>query len=154
MSASSRKGLPDPRLAAAIVASVPLGLFVLDQKGRFLYLNQLAERFLEQVCGRSRDQLLGKSFWQDCPEVADSVFVREHHLALAEKRALELEVFYPALGRWFLFHAPPAEDACCIYFRDVTDCVRLERELRLCREQLAASEQQNNWLALLLSSMN
>ena len=86
------------------------------------------------MCGRRRDELLGKSFWEQCPEVADSVFAREYRRALAEKRALELEAFYPALGRWFLFHAPPAEDVHCIFFHDVTDRVRLERAFHLRRE--------------------
>jgi PAS domain S-box-containing protein len=140
MSVSSMEGLPDPRLEAAIVAGVLMGLFVLDDKGRLLYFNRFAERFFEQVCGRSREELLGKSFWQKCPEVADSVFVKEYRQALAGQRNLELVVCYPALGRWFLFHAPPAEDVHCIFFHDVTERVRLERELRLLREQLAASE--------------
>jgi PAS domain S-box-containing protein len=142
MSVSSKEGLCEPHLEAVIVASVPLGLYVLDRQGRFLYLNRLAERFFEQTCGRSRNELLGKSFWEQCPEVADSAFAKEYRQALAEERALELEAFYPALGRWFLFRAPPAEDVRCIYFQDVTDRVRLERDLRLRREQLAAKQGQ------------
>jgi PAS domain S-box-containing protein len=129
----------EARLEAAIVDSILMGLFVLDDKGRLLFLNRFAERFFEQVCGRSRKEVLGKSFWKKCPEVADSVFVKEYRQALAEQRTLELVVGYPALGRWFLFHAPPAEVVHCIFFHDVTERVRLERELRLLREKLAAS---------------
>jgi PAS domain S-box-containing protein len=145
VSVTSKEQLRDPPLEAAILASIPLGLYVLDRAWRFLYLNGLAERFFAQVCGRSPEQLLGRNFWQECPEVADSAFAKEYHQALAQGRALEMECFYPALGRWFLIQATPAQDIRCVYFHDVTDRVRLEREVRLRREQLAAQNlEQNN----------
>jgi hypothetical protein len=134
------EGLPDP---SPEDTSGLLGLFLLDDRGRLLYLNRFARRFFEQVCGRWWAELLGQNFWQQCPEVADSVFAREYRQALAEQRTLDLAVFYPALGRWFLFHAPLCEDVRCIFVLDAADRVRLERGFYLLREQVAAVEEQN-----------
>jgi len=140
MSSQHEQPPGDPRLETAILASVPLGLYVLDRDWRFLYLNPLAERFFEQLCGRSRAQLLGKNIWEQCPDVADSTFSKEYHQADTEQRAFELETFYPQLKRWFIILAPVAQDLRCIYFHDVTERTRLERELRLRVEQLAETD--------------
>jgi PAS domain S-box-containing protein len=138
---SPRAETPDERrLETAIVESIPLGLYVLDPDWRFLYLNAPAERFFEQLAGQSRDELLGKSIWETCPEVADSTFSKEYHQAVTEQRSFELETFYPQLKRWFAILAPYSPDIRCVYFRDVTARTRLERELRLRVEQLAESD--------------
>ena len=47
-------------LETALLASIPFGLYVLDADWRFLFLNPPAERFFEQVCGHTREQLAGE----------------------------------------------------------------------------------------------
>jgi two-component system CheB/CheR fusion protein len=128
------------RPETAILAGLPLAVFVLDREGRFTYLNPLAERFFEQVAGRGRDGLLGRPIWQACPEVADSPFAREYERAAAERRDFELEVCYPALDRWFIIRASLAEDCRAFFLQDVTDQVRLERLARQRGEEMAEAE--------------
>ena len=135
-----KQSAAEPRLETAIVESIPLGLYVLDRDWCFLYLNAPAERFFHQLTGRVRAELLGKSIWEACPEVADSTFSKEYQQAVTEQRTLELETYYPQLKRWFAVLAPFAPDIRCVYFRDVTERTRLERELRLRLEQLAESD--------------
>jgi hypothetical protein len=127
----------DRQLATVILAGVPVGVFALDWEWRFLYLNGQAERFFQRVSGRTRDYLLGKSIWEECPEVADSTFAREYHQASEEDRTFELEVYYPGLNRWFSVMAPPVQEVRCFYFQEITDRIRMQRELRLRRERLA-----------------
>src|SRR5205807_3164075 len=93
-----------------------------------------------RLCGRARGQLLGKSLWDECAEVADSSFSKEYRQALAEQRTFELEVFYPALNRWFLFLASPSEECRSISVTDITSRVSLEKALHARVERLAASE--------------
>jgi PAS domain S-box-containing protein len=130
----------DRRLEQAILDSIPLGVFVLGREWQFLYLNPRAERFFEQLSGRSRDQLLGRNIWQECPEVADSTFSREYTKAAADERTFEVEIFYPTLNRWFSILAGPSQDIRCFYFRDITDRVRLNRNLRQLLEQLTEAD--------------
>jgi PAS domain S-box-containing protein len=131
MDSQRAAGPSEPRLETAIVQSIPLGLYVLDQDWRFLYLNASAERFFEQLAGHTPEELLGKNIWETCPEVADSTFSKEYHQAVTEQRSFELETFYPQLKRWFAILAPYSPDIRCVYFRDVTARTRLERVLRL-----------------------
>jgi PAS domain S-box-containing protein len=126
----------EQQVGQAVLDTLPLGLFVLDRQWHFLYLNDHAGRLFEQLCGHSRAQLLGNNFWEVCPEVADSTFSREFNQALADQRPFALEVYYAPLNRWFEVVASPAVDIRCFYFRDITDRVRLERELRVLAEQL------------------
>jgi two-component system CheB/CheR fusion protein len=124
----------------SILNPLPLGLFVLDREGRFLYLNAIAQRFFQEVCHRPPAELLGQVIWEKCPEVADSAFTKEHHEALAEQRAFELEVFYPTLKRWFVLLASLDGEQHCFYFRDTTEQRRVERELRVQIEHLAEAD--------------
>jgi signal transduction histidine kinase len=129
-----------PGLSLSLLDDIPLGLVVLDREWCFLYLNPIAERFFEQLSGRTRAQLLGKSIWQECPEVADSTFAKEYRQAAAERRTFELEVYYPALARWFLLLAAPAENPRPIYLQDITARKALERSLHLRLEEMAAAD--------------
>src|SRR5262249_60433017 len=84
---------------AAILAGLPVGVFVLDRQGRITHLNARAEWFFARVANRRRDQLLGKPIWEAFPEIADSPFAREYERATAERRDFDLEAYYPAPGR-------------------------------------------------------
>jgi two-component system CheB/CheR fusion protein len=124
----------------SLLDNLPWGLFVLDRDWRFTYLNPFAEHFFEQLSGRPRGRLLGQSIWEQCPEVADSSFSKEYRQAQAEQRTFELEAFYPALDRWYLFLALPSEDCRVISLADISSRVRLEKALHTRVERMAAAE--------------
>lgn len=64
---------------SAVLESLTDGVFALDREFRFTYLNGIAAAFL----GCTRDELLGTSLLDECPEVRDS------DLGLALSRVLE-----------------------------------------------------------------
>jgi hypothetical protein len=113
-----------------------LGLFVLRGQGEVVYLNPYAERFFKRLANLDRGQLLGRPLWSACPEVADSPFVREYARAAAEHRDFQLEVYYPALGRWFTIEANLAGDYKPFFLQDVTRRVFLERAAQPQAEEL------------------
>jgi two-component system CheB/CheR fusion protein len=125
---------------AALLAGTPQGLLLLDQAGRVKLLNATAARFFRQVSSRPPEPLVGKSIWEECPEVADSAFARECLKAEAEQRAFRLESYLPGLGRWLAFHGTRLPEGLCVTFEDVTERVLLERSLRDQAEQLAEAD--------------
>jgi signal transduction histidine kinase/ActR/RegA family two-component response regulator len=131
-------GPEDARQRAALVAGVPVGLFVLDPEGRMAVLNPEAARFFQRVSGRGPEELVGKSLWQECPEVADSTFAKECQRVEAEHRPFQLETYFPGLRRWFAFHGTRSPEGLCIAVLDVTERVALEKSLRARAEELAA----------------
>jgi PAS domain-containing protein len=131
------------RQDTALLDALPLGLFILDRQGSFVYLNTYAERFFEQVANHRRDQLLDQPIWQACPEVADSPFVREYARAFAEQRDFDLEICHPTLGRWFAIRAAPAEGLTAFFLQDITHRVNLERAARQLAGELEGVEGAN-----------
>ena len=118
-------------VAADILERVTDGFFALDPQGRFIYVNRSAERIL----GRTRDELLGWSFWQMFPEATERRIFRKYQRAVGELVPVEFEDTVPALGRTFRVRLFPSEQGVSVYFRDITEEKQTQEELRASEEQ-------------------
>jgi PAS domain S-box-containing protein len=114
--------------------SITDAFFALDNEWRFTYLNSEAER----VLSRSRKELLGKNVWDEFPETMGSTFYREYHRAIAQRITVEFEEYYPPLQTWFEVKGYPSEIGLLVYFRDVNERKRAEKEIREYEERLRA----------------
>jgi hypothetical protein len=102
-----------------------------DADCRFVYLNRVAGRFMQ----KPRDQVIGKSLWEEVPALRGSLVDHMFHQVFDNHVAVHFEYFFPVSNRWFGIHAHPAQNrGLTVYFRDVSD--RKLAELRL-RETLA-----------------
>ena len=117
---------PTDTPTAEVLARITDAVFALDEEWRFTYLNEQAERVLQ----RDEDGLLGTVIWNAFPEAVDSTFQREYERAMATQEPVNFEEFYPPLNAWFDVHAYPSETGLSVYFRDVTERVRQQHELR------------------------
>jgi signal transduction histidine kinase/ActR/RegA family two-component response regulator len=129
--------LRERREKAALLTGIPLGIILLDPEGHITLCNPEAARVLRLVSGRNPEQLLGKSIWQECPEIADSTFARALRQAEAEGRPCELETYLPRLRRWFAFRGTRSPEGLCLTFQDVTERTQLEKSLRARAEESA-----------------
>ena len=102
--------------------SISEAFFTLDFEWRLTYLNRETERMAE----RSRDELLGKILWEEFPDLVGSIADTEYRRAIAEKRAVEFELPYRPLNRYFRVRAYPSPDGLTVYFADVSDRRRLQ----------------------------
>ncbi len=109
------------------------GLLILDEDGRFSYVNRSAE----QLFGASRESLLGEVMDARLPQRQDSAFHRAAARAVETGQPQRVIAFADHLGRWIEADGYPSDLGLVVYFRDVTD--RVAREHRL--EQLAEAEQ-------------
>ena len=112
--------------ARTILESITDGFCALDREWRFTYVNRQAEVLL----GRSRDDLLGRSHWDEYPATLGTETERAYRRAVAENVAVAFEVFYPPHGRWYEVHAYPSPDGLAVYFRDATERRRAADTLR------------------------
>ncbi len=108
--------------------------FTLDGEWRFTYLNADAER----VLARRREELLGRSVWEEFPEAVELAFYREYKRAVEDQATVTFEEFYPPLESWFEVRAYPLEDGLAVYLRDINDRKRMEEEFRGSQERMRA----------------
>jgi len=109
----------------AVLDRVSDAFFALDHEWRFTYLNEQAERLLD----RPRDDLVGRSVWDEFPEAADSTFADEYRRAMQTQETVAFEEYFPPLATWFEVRAYPSESGLSVYFRDVSGRKASERAL-------------------------
>lgn len=109
-----------------ILESITDAFIALDDEWQFTYVNAQAEALLE----RSRDELVGRTVWNEFPEVLGSRFHEKYQTAIEENVTVEFVEYYPPLNRWFEVKAFPFEDGLSVYFDDVTDRIEARESLR------------------------
>ncbi len=110
-----------------ILESITDGFITFDRDWRCIYVNAAAARFLR----RTRDELLGKMFWETFPEALKLKFFTEFTRATSENVPVRFEEFYPKpLNAWFECHCYPTNNGLTVYFRDVTEKIRAEETIR------------------------
>ena len=117
--------------ATTILESITDAFFALDHDWRFTYVNREAERLLE----KSRDELLGRSIWEEFREAVGTRFFREYQRAMTERVTVEFEEFYRPLNNWFEVHAYPSPEGLSVYFHEVTERRRAADALRESEER-------------------
>ncbi len=131
--------------AMDILESITEGFFGLDREWRFTYLNGEAQR----VLGRTLNELVGKVIWDAYPDLVGSEFEQAYRRAMTDHEPSTVVAYYPDHDRWYEVHPYPATDGISVYFRNVTEQKRADRE----RERLiAASERERRIYEAALSN--
>lgn len=123
------------RRANTILESIADGFMTLDSDWRVTFLNSRGEEILRPL-GKSRDQLLGKPFWEAFPQTQDSIFEETYRRAVREQTTASVEAFYPPLDSWFDVRAYPSGDGLSIYFLDISERKRAEAHRELLVKEL------------------
>jgi PAS domain S-box-containing protein len=110
-----------------VLESTTDGLVVLDQDGRYTYVNEQAAR----IVALTPAEMIGKTQWEIFPRVHDTEFGHRYQEAIATGNPVHFDSFYPEpLNAWLECHCYPSEAGVSVYFRDVTEQKRTERALR------------------------
>ncbi len=99
-----------------VLESTTDGFFSLSSDWVITYCNS---KFLDTF-GLVKEQVIHHNLWELFPDALDSPFAVGLERALTANIPIELEEFYPGLGRWFYVKAYPVEPGLAIYFQDVT----------------------------------
>lgn len=109
-----------------ILESITDAFFAVDRDWRFTHVNREAERLLK----RPREELLGRSLWEEFAAASGTTFEREYRRAAAERTTVEFEACYQPLDIWVDVRAYPSDEGLSVFFRDVTERKRAEERLR------------------------
>ena len=107
-----------------ILESISDAFFAVDKRGRFSYVNNQAEKLLQQP----RQELIGRIIWGQIPFMVtgfDDALVR----AMNEKMSSSVEGYYEPLDIWIEAHVYPGEDGISVYFRDISERKQAEEKL-------------------------
>ena len=122
---------PPDSAADHILESITDAFYALDHEWRFTYVNAQAERLV----ARRREDLLGRSVWDEFPEAVGSAFEREYRHAVEDQVAISVTEFFPPLDTWFEVRAFPSEDGLSVFFQNVNERRRQEQALRESEER-------------------
>src|ERR687886_211193 len=100
--------------------------FALDTQWRFSYVNYKAAQYLQ----RSPEELFGKNFWEEFPDLVNSVFYDQYHKAVAKQVGVIFEKYYRPLKVWWEVRVFPGRDGISVFFHDITQRKKMESELR------------------------
>ena len=117
----------------AILESMVEGYIVMDSTWVFVAVNRKAEHMLS----RRRDDLLGRSIWTSCMELAGSLMRVEFERAVRQQKSAEFQMPLPETALWLRVHAYPSGDGVTAFLQDITPQVLASEELR---KSLAAKE--------------
>ncbi len=92
------------------------GLFTLNRRGRFTFVNHEAERLLR----RSAADLLGRRLQEAVPETEGSAFEQHCRHAVISSQSAAFEEYFPALRCWFDVRAYPTSEGLVVYFHDIS----------------------------------
>lgn len=118
--------LPKGISAEEILANFSEAFLVLDRDWRIVYANEEAAR----INRKQPEKFLGVSHWEEWPATVGTEIERQYRRVMDERVPAQFEHFYDGASRlWLEIHAYPCEVGIAIYYRDITERKRAEREL-------------------------
>jgi PAS domain S-box-containing protein len=115
-----------------ILESISDAFYAVDHDWKLTYFNRKAE----ELWGRTREDLLGKVYWDEFPQAAGGAIHQAHLRAAREQRVITVEAMSPVLNHWVDVTIFPADGGLSVYLRDITRRKQSEDALKRFTETL------------------
>ena len=119
------------RRISNILESVTDGFLALDRNYTVTYWNKEAER----IVGKSRHEAMGKNLWELYPKAIQLKFYSEYERALKENISLQFQEYLEEIDGWLELTVYPSEEGLSVFFKDITNRIKAEKELQDVKEQ-------------------
>ena len=106
--------------------SITDGFFTMDSSWRVTYVNKETEGIWQ----KSREELIGKVFWELFPNALGTLLHDRYQQAMSERIPVAFEFQVPGMTKWLEERVYPAKDGLSVYFRDITARKATEDALR------------------------
>ncbi|MFC6905921.1 bacterio-opsin activator domain-containing protein [Halalkalicoccus tibetensis] len=114
-----------------LIGRVTDAFYGLDSEWRFTYLNERADELINP----EGKELIGETVWEQFPGALDTGFEEQYRRAMETQTPVAFEEHYPEpLDSWFEVRAYPSETGLSVYFQDIDDRKRRERQLETLNE--------------------
>lgn len=109
-----------------ILESITDAFFAIDRDWCFSYANPQTE----QLLNRDPKDFIGKNMWEEFPGLAGTEFETAYRAAMNENLQTAFTAYYPDHERWYEVRVFPSASGITIYFRNVTNRIQTEENLR------------------------
>ena len=123
---AQRKSEESARHLAEILDNISEGFLSLDLDWRFNHVNRAAEKIVRFT----REEMLGRGFWELFPTLRGTRFETELRRAMAYQIGVHLEDYFPAYDIWLDLNTGYNQYGLAILLRDVTEQRRFNEQLR------------------------
>ncbi len=110
----------------SLVERISDGFMSLDESWKITYMNTVAEDLL----GKPGGTLLGKSFWSEFPEHIGGILDTTFRESMVKQRNVFMTEYAVAPDKWIEGTVYPSAEGVTVYFRDINEKKRLEKELQ------------------------
>lgn len=110
-----------------IMERITDGFAALDQNLCYTYVN----RQLEQMVGKSFDELIGRNVWDVFPDAVGGATFKAIQEAHTKQTYIVMEDYYPPLNLWQENRIYPSESGVVLFIRDISKRKAEEQRLKL-----------------------
>jgi PAS domain S-box-containing protein len=103
-----------------ILGSISDAVVRLDGQGRYLSMNQAAEKMFIRL-GRDPITMMGHSIWELFPDLKDTESEKQLRRVLQDEQTVEYEFYEAANQRWYETRGFPSVPGAILIVRDITD---------------------------------
>lgn len=115
-----------------LVERVSDAFIALDINFNITYVNKQAGELLK----KSIPELLGKNMWTEFPDAKDMAFHEAYQQVLKTQKNIHVREFSFATGVWLEANIYPSATGVSVYFRDITEQMASEENVRLLENQI------------------
>ncbi|WGQ10663.1 PAS domain-containing protein [Pedobacter gandavensis] len=84
----------------------------------------------ERLLSKSREEIIGKNLWDQYTKAKSLKFFSEYQRAMQENIAVRFQEYWPGKRIWVEVSAFPSGEGLSVYFKDITEWKRMNRELK------------------------
>lgn len=117
-----------------ILESIQDGFFTVDRDWNFTYINERAAGNL----GLAPRDLLGANLWEKFPGIAGTAHEGAYRRAMEGREIRKFEMQGVLTDRWYSITAYPSEEGISVFWQDISERKRAEKELLQLNRRLQA----------------
>ncbi|MEB2782039.1 PAS domain S-box protein [Algoriphagus sp. C2-6-M1] len=114
-----------------ILESIGDAFFAVDKKWIVTYWNRIAE----VIFGKKREDIVGRSLWEEYSDMLDTKFYSKYHYAMETQETVSFEEFYETSQQWVEVTAYPSSDGLSVFFKDITNKKEFDLKIQEANER-------------------